>query len=55
MLDRHFTELDLRQMLGHVVAVPPDIVANRWIATTVSEEGAGMWSWNLIPTAASLS
>ena len=34
MVDRQFTELDLRRMLEQVVEVRPDVVPARWVATT---------------------
>jgi len=34
MLDRQFTELDLRQMLDRVMAIRADVVPSRWILAT---------------------
>ena len=34
MIDRHFTELDLRRMLGRPTGIRRDIVPRRWVVTT---------------------
>jgi hypothetical protein len=35
MLDRNFTELDLRTMLEHARGYRPDIVEGRWVVVTL--------------------
>jgi len=34
MVDREFTELDLRQMLEDASGLRPDVEAGRWVVTT---------------------